>query len=527
MATYDVILIGTGAGGGTLLHALADTGLRILVLERGDFLPREPQNWDPAAAFLTGRYKTNESWRDRDGRAFHPGMHYGVGGNTKVYGAALFRLREHDFERVVHHGGVSPAWPLRYTDFEPWYTAAEQLYEVRGDRGADPTEPWASRPYAFPRVEHEPRIQQLHDDFARIGLRPFHVPLGVRLDARRPQQSACIRCATCDGFPCLVQGKSDAETMCVRPALARENVTLLTGARVVQLLTNGSGTAVRSVVVERAGQREEYAGEIVVAACGAVNTAALLLRSANDKHPHGLANRSGVVGRHYMCHLNSVALALSRHPNPTVFQKTIAVNDYYWRGPDSDRPLGHLSMVGKSDRVALRAEAPWFAPGFVLDGMARHSLDFWLTSEDLPDADNRVRLDADGGIVLDYRPNNLAAHAGLLRALKRALAAIAANRAGWRDRSVVLAKRIPLAGVAHQCGTVRFGSDPTTSALDLDCKAHDLDNLYVVDGSFFVSSGAVNPALTIMANALRVGHHLRRRLGVGSASSDALVGAGR
>jgi len=524
MEHYDVILIGTGAGGGTLLHKLAPSGLRILVLERGDFLPREPQNWDPAAVFLEGRYKTDESWLDRDGRTFSPGTHYGVGGNTKVYGAALFRFRERDFERVAHHGGVSPAWPLRYADFEPYYTAAEQLYEVRGDRGADPTEPWAGGPYPFPRVEHEPRIQQLHDDLCGIGLRPFHVPLGIRYDAARALQSPCIRCGTCDGFPCLVQGKSDADVLCVRPAMSLPNVTVLTGAMVESLRTNASGTAVRSVVVQRGGEREEYSAEIVVAACGAVNSAALLLRSAGDKHPAGLANRSGVVGRNYMCHNNSVALAISRHPNPTVFQKTIAVNDFYFGAPGDELPLGHISMVGKADRVALRAEAPRFAPDFVLERMARHSVDFWLTSEDLPDPDNRVTIAADGRIALAYRPNNVTAHRRLLLRLKAALARIADRRGGFLERSLVLGKRIPLAGVAHQCGTVRFGADPTTSALDLHCRAHDVDNLYVVDGSFFVSSSAVNPALTIMANALRVGDHLLQRFAVGA---RALVGAAR
>lgn len=521
MQHHDVILIGTGAGGGTLLHALAPTGLRILVLERGGFLPREKQNWDPQSVFVDGRYKAKEQWLDRDGRPFHPGMHYGVGGNTKVYGAALLRFRERDFGAVQHFGGVSPAWPLDYSDFEPWYTAAEQLYRVRGERGVDPTEPWASKPYPFPRVEHEPRIQQLHDDLTGLGLRPFHLPLGVQLDALRPQQSACLRCNTCDGFPCLVQAKADAETLCVRPALSWPNVTLLTGARVERLRTNANGTAVTSVVVERDGVREEYAGSVVVVACGSVNSAALLLRSANERHPHGLANRSGVVGRHYMCHVNSVALAISRRENPTVFQKTIALNDFYFAGPDAARPLGHVSMVGKSDKVVLKAGAPKFAPGFVLDKMARHSLDFWLTSEDLPDPGNRVHLDADGRIVLDYTPNNLEAHAQLLTTLKGLLARIA--RKSPIDRSIVLAKRIPIEGVAHQCGTVRFGTDPTTSALDVHCKAHDLDNLYVVDGSFFVSSTAVNPALTIMANALRVGEHLRQRFG---ARSVAMAGAG-
>ncbi|HEX6813587.1 MAG TPA: GMC family oxidoreductase [Planctomycetota bacterium] len=516
MDHYDVVLIGTGAGGGTLLHKLAASGRRILVLERGGFLPRERANWDPGAVFRDGRYKTREEWRDARGRPFHPGTHYCVGGNTKVYGAALFRFRERDFEQVQHHGGVSPAWPIRYADLEPHYGEAEQLYRVRGDRGGDPTEPWASRPYPFPRVEHEPRIQQLHDDLVREGLRPFHVPLGIQLDQGRPD-SACIRCATCDGFPCLVQAKADSETLCVRPALRRENVTLLTGAVVQRLETNGAGTAVTRVVVERGGVREQYSGDLVVVACGAVNSAALLLRSANERHPHGLANGSGVVGRHYMSHLNSVMLMVGSEPNPTVFQKTIALNDWYFAAPGSELPLGHVSMVGKSDRVVLQAGAPWFAPSAALDWMARHAIDFWLTSEDLPQPENRVRLDGDGRIVLDYRPNNETAHRLLQRQLRAVLRRITRRRS--RIPPLFLSQRIPLAGVAHQCGTVRFGDDPRTSALDRDCKAHELDNLYVVDGSFFVSSSAVNPALTIMANALRVGDHLLQRLGAATTAA--------
>lgn len=515
MDHYDVILIGTGAGGGTLLHKLAHSGKRILVLERGGFLPREAQNWDAKSVFLEGRYKNAEEWLDAAGKPFTPGTHYYVGGNTKVYGAALFRMRERDFHRVVHHDGVSPAWPIEYGDLEPYYTEAEALYRVRGQRGEDPSEPRASKPYPFARVEHEPRIQRLHDDLAAEGLHPFHVPLGIQYDPARTALEPCIRCATCDGFPCLVDAKADADTLCVRPAARRANVTLLTDARVDRLLTDGSGRSVRKVEVTRGGQREEYSADIVVVACGAVNSAALLLRSWSNQHRNGLANSSGVVGRHYMAHVNSVMLAVSREPNPTVFQKTIAVNDFYFGGDDSNLPLGHISMVGKSDKVVLKAGAPPFAPGVVLDWMAKHALDFWLTTEDLPSPDNRVRLDHEGRIVLDYRPNNLEAHRRLQRRLKQTLRAIAKRKSAWPLQHLFLSERIPLAGVAHQCGTVRFGSDPTTSALDLNCKAHDLDNLYVVDGSFFVSSAAVNPALTIMANALRVGQHLLERLHAG------------
>jgi choline dehydrogenase-like flavoprotein len=509
---YDVIIIGSGAGGGTLVHRLAPSGLRILLVERGDFVPRETQNWSTRAVNVDARYNTREVWHDKDGKPLHPHTNYYVGGNTKFYGAALFRLRREDFGELRHVGGVSPAWPVSYDELEPYYTEAERLYHVHGARGEDPTEPAASGPYPHPAVSHEPRIQKLHDDLARIGHQPFHVPLGIMLNEHNRHQSACIRCATCDGHPCLVNAKSDAAVVCVEPALAYPNVTLLTNAYVSRLETNATGTAVSRVHVERDGQHETYTAEIVVSACGAINSAALLLRSASDHHPRGLANGSDTVGRHYMGHVNSVLLAISREPNPSVFQKTLALNDYYFASREWEFPMGHISFVGKLDAVTLSAGAPPIVPGFTLELMARHSLDFWLTSEDLPEPANRVTLDRNGQIVLAYQPNNEEAHQRLIGRLKYLLEHLDCHP-HLLPRNLFVGQRIPLAGVAHQNGTVRFGDDPTTSALNRDCRAHEVDNLYVVDASFFPSCGAVNPALTIMANSLRVGDHLLERLG--------------
>lgn len=511
-SSYDVLIVGSGAGGGTLAHRLAAAGKRILLLERGGYVPREKDNWSSLATVKNGKYNTSEIWHDKDGQPLHPHTNYNVGGNTKFYGAALFRLREEDFGELRHHGGVSPEWPLSYRDFEPYYTEAEQLYQVHGERGVDPTDPWASAAYPHPAISHEPRIQQLADDFARIGLRPFHTPLGVRLDERNPRNSPCIRCETCDGFACLLGAKADAQTICVDPALATGHVTLLTNAKVEKLETSTSGREVTRVIVTRDGQREEYSAAIVVLACGAINSAALLLRSANARHPDGLANGSGMVGRHYMGHTNSVLFAISIHPNKTVFQKTLSVNDYYLSGGEEfPYPMGHISFVGKFDGTMFSAGAPKIVPGMTLDLMAKHSLDFWLTSEDLPDPENRVTLDRDGGIVLSYTPNNLTGHQRLIQRLKEMV-----KEADCQDHliphNLFVGDRIPLAGVAHQNGTIRFGRDPKSSALDTNCRAHDVDNLYVVDGSFFPSSAAVNPALTIIANALRVGDHLKERL---------------
>ena len=517
---YDVIIIGTGAGGGTLAYKLAPTGKKILILERGGFIPREKDNWSSRAVNVEAKYHTKEVWQDKDGNPLHPHTNYYVGGNTKFFGAALFRLRKEDFGEIRHSGGVSPAWPLSYDELEPYYTRAEQLYHVHGQRGEDPSEPPARTSYPLPPVSHEPRMQQLSDDFARLGLRPFHTPLGIMLDEQNPHKSRCIRCNTCDGFPCLVYAKSDAQVVCVDPALEHHNVTLLTQAYVSRLETSPSGRAVTAVQVERNGVKETYSGDLVVVSCGAINSAALLLRSANDTHPRGLANSSDVVGRHYMGHVNSVLMAVSKCPNPTIFQKTLSVNDFYLPSPAWEYPMGHISFVGKLDGDTLKAGAPALVPGFTLDLMATHSLDFWLTSEDLPDPNNRVTLDRDGNIVLAYKPNNDAGHKRLIATLEGLMKQQTkctihghACHQGLFARNLFIGQRIPLAGVAHQNGTIRFGRDPKTSALDANCKAHDLDNLYVVDASFFPSSGAVNPALTIMANALRVGDQLLERLG--------------
>jgi choline dehydrogenase-like flavoprotein len=513
---YDFIIIGSGPGGGTLAHALAPSGKKILILERGDYLPREPENWDSESVFVESRYHAKETWKDKDGHDLHPGIHYFVGGNSKVYGAALFRLRERDFEELVHHDGISPAWPLKYADFAPYYDRAEQLYEVHGTHGIDPTGPPAGMPYPFPALAHEPRIQQLHDDLAAEGLHPFPLPVGVRLLEKNLtplHESKCVRCSTCDGFPCLVDAKSDAQKMSVEPALAYPNVSLRTNAKAVRLRTNDSGSEVTGVDIESDTGPATLRAHVVIVACGAINSAVLLLRSANERHPNGLANGSGVVGRNYMRHNNSAVIAVSKEPNPTKFQKTLGLNDYYFGEPGWEFPLGHIQMLGKSDATQIKGGAPaWipFKPDFAFDIVAKHGLDFWLTSEDLPSMDDGVTLDRDGTIRLTLTPNNMTGHIRLRARLEGMLNAIGCHST-LLPRSLYLGKTIPIEGTAHQVGTVRFGPDPATSALDVDCKAHEIDNLYVVDGSFFVTAGAVNPALTIVANALRVAERIGER----------------
>jgi choline dehydrogenase-like flavoprotein len=524
MTHYDVIVIGSGAGGGTLVRHLAPSGKRILLLERGDWLRREPQNWQAQDVFVDGRYVSPDDWYYGNGEPFQPQVHYFVGGATKLYGAALYRLRREDFGELRHHDGVSPAWPISYEQMEPHYTRAEQLYQVHGARGEDPTEPSASAPYPYPAISHEPRIQQLSDDLAKAGLHPFHAPCGILLDEGNPPYSTCVRCDNCDGFPCLVHAKSDAEVISVRPALEHENVTLLTGAQAVRLECNSPGTAVTGVVVERDGQRETFEADIVVASCGAANSAKLLLASACDSHPNGLANGSDQVGRNYMFHNSQAVLALSMEENPTVFQKTLGVNDFYFSGgEDFDLPLGNIQMVGKSQAPMFRGEKPGetrLAPTWTLEKIAHHAVDFWLSTEDLPRAENRVTLARDGNIMISYAASNEEPKRRLYHQLKEMLADLGMHHGHLLPHHAYLKNEIPVAGCAHQAGTCRFGTDPNSSVLNADCRAHELDNLYVVDTSFFPSIGAVNPALTAMANALRVGDHLLDRLSVPRPQSE-------
>ena len=497
---------------------LATTGKRILLIERGDYLRRGRENWDSKAVFVDAIYQASETWTSAEGEAFHPGLHYYVGGNSKVYGGVLFRLRERDFDCVQHPDGIAPEWPIKYDVFEPYYQAAEELFHVHGLRGEDPFEPPARKPYAYPPVNHEPRIQELADGLARMGHHPFHLPVGVLLteDGTTPRpDSPCVRCDAFDGYPCATNGKADAQVICVDPALRdHPNLTLMTNSYVEKLVTDPAGRTVTGAEVVRGDMRIVISADIFVVACGALSSALLMLRSASDTHPDGLANQSGQVGRNYMRHNNATVLAISKTPNPTKFQKTLGLNDFYFGSDDWGFPLGHIQMVGKSDGVQVHGEGlprllHWL-PEMPFDKLAQHSIDFWLTSEDLPRPENRVYY-KDRRVCLDLTESNMEGHHRLRHKLRDLC-----NRLDIHphllDRQLYVGKNTPIGGTAHQAGTMRFGTDPSTSVLDVDCKAHQLDNLYVTDASFFPSIGAVNPTLTIIANALRVSDRITARL---------------
>jgi len=501
----DVIIIGSGAGGGTLARALAPSGLSILILERGDYLPREPANWDAKTVFNTHRYHTDEQWLDGAGKRFNPVTGYHVGGNTKFYGAAILRRRLADFTARQHVDGKTPAWPIHYEDLAGYYDQAETWYYAHGEAGVDPTEPPRAA-YPYPPMKHEPRIQGIYEALRASGLHPFALPLAIQRNDEHPDKNPCIRCNTCDGFPCQLHAKGDAEVCGIAPALAYANVRLLTGTRANRLIA-GPDKRISALEVEGPDESRRYHARVYVLAAGAVNSATLLLRSGNEDHPNGLANASGQVGRNYMCHLNSACIAIDpRRKNPTVFQKTLAINDFYDNSlePDFPYPLGHIQNLGKVTPEILRAQRPYF-PNKLCRWVANHSVDWWLTTEDLPDPDNRVTLTANQAIQLHYRPNNEAEHHRLQARWKKEL-----HQLGF---PLVFFQRMDISAVVHQVGTLRFGVDPQQSVFDPGCRSHEIDNLYVADASFMPSISAVNPSLTIMANALRVAEILRHRLG--------------
>ncbi|HTT09442.1 MAG TPA: GMC family oxidoreductase [Burkholderiaceae bacterium] len=496
---FDVVIIGSGVGGGAIALSLMPTGARILLIERGPRLPREAQNRDAEAVFVEQRYRTNETWFDGRGRPFRPGQYYFVGGHTKFYGCAMFRFRERDFEEVEHEEGISPAWPIRYADLEPYYGRAERLFGVRGQAGAEPTDPPRSTPYPHPPVPHEPVIADMFARLQALGLRPAPMPAAIDFGPG----GRCERCGTCDAFPCRIDAKGDAEICLVDPALRQPNVTLWTESLVTRLITDDSGRRVVAAEVRRkeSSGTQRVHGRLFVLAAGAINSAVLLQRSATPRHPNGLANSSGVVGRHYMNHNCTAFLTLDPlRVNETKFPKTLYVNDFYFGGSASSRPLGNLQLLGKIQEPMLRGPMRW-APRTLRAWTARHSVDWYVMSEDLPHTESTVRPRGADSIEMRWHRTNLRSHRRWVETARRLL-----KQAGL---PIVLSRPFGEDTPSHQCGTVRFGTDPATSALDPLCKAWDHDNLYVVDAGFFPSSAALNPALTVAAQALRVGEHLR------------------
>jgi choline dehydrogenase-like flavoprotein len=491
----DVVVIGSGMGGASFAAGLAPSGARILILERGERLVDRPEMRDGRAIYQRGIFRPKETWFDAAGEAFNPGNYYYVGGNTKLYGAVLIRFRAQDFAPIQYREGATPGWPFGYDELEPWYARAEALYQVRGALDQDPTEPAHSTPYPFAPVPDEPAIAAVRERLAKVGMHPFSLPLGVDIDrwltkAKTPW----------DGFPDSDTGKMDAETCGLKAALAYDNVTMETGAKVVRLETDSAGKRIETVVYESQGETRRLNPKFVVLAAGAVNSALLLLASATGAMPRGLANRADQIGRHFMNHNSSAALAIDPfNRNDSIYQKTIGLNDFYLDDGRGGPPLGNVQLLGKISGAILKSQLRW-APEFALDIMARHAVDFYFMSEDLPSPDSRVRLDG-SRVVLDWRPSNMSAQNGLIARMREVLRA-----AGF---PIVLVKPFDRRTPSHQCGTIRMGRDSAKAAVDPYGRAFDHPNLFVVDAAVLPTSAGVNPSLTIAALALRAANHVR------------------
>jgi choline dehydrogenase-like flavoprotein len=499
-AHYDIVIIGSGAGGGTIARALAPTGRRILVVERGGTFDREPANWDPAAVWIEQRYRTKERWLGPSGE-FQPNTHYGVGGNTKFWGTVLYRLRAEDFEATAHADGESPAWPIGYEDLAPYYDRAESMYHVHGQAGADPTDP-PRGPFPYPAVPHTLGMQRLIERLRGQGLHPSPLPLGL---IRPGEQGGCRLCDTCNSFLCQIGAKSDAETCGILPARESGHVEVRERTLATRLVSDRARRRVVAVEVETDGTRSRIEGDLFIVSCGAVNSAALLLRS-------DVANSSRLAGRHYMAHVTTMYSAVGWgdvKSGPHDFHKTVAINDFYRAGGGRSYPLGHIQSQGSIHPEMIIGGAPnVFERGVRIVNRLRprsfkdwtdHSSQWLAMTEDRPIASNRVTLEGDR-IRLAYRPSNLRAHRELRDRVSKMLRAC-----GLFPFPVSFG----LVNTTHQCGTLRFGHDPATSVLDPWCRTHDVRNLFVVDASFFPSAGAVNPGLTIVAQALRVADHIR------------------
>ncbi|QRM57447.1 GMC family oxidoreductase [Sinorhizobium sp. BG8] len=493
----DIVIIGSGIGGATIAAGLASTGASILILEAGGHIEDRPENRDQRAIFQRGHFRPKETWYEADGEEFNPGNYYNVGGNSKFYGAVLVRYRREDFDEMQHREGVSPAWPFPYEELEPWYSMAEQMYQVRGALDEDPTEPHHSRPYAFPPVPDEAPIADVRARLKARGMHPYSLPLGVDIDRWLKKGQT-----PWDAHPNSFDGKMDAETVALALALQHGNVRLQTNSTVTRLETSPDGKRIATVHFTRDGEARTVSPKLVILSAGAVQSSVLLLRSADGKNPTGLANSSDQVGRNFMNHNSSAVLAMSPwYRNTSIYQKTFGFNDFYLSDGNGGPPLGNVQLLGRISGAILKANMP-SVPEWLLNRISAHAIDFYAMSEDIPHPESRIMVNGDR-IVLKWHRTNWDAHLDLVAKLKTVL-----KSAGF---PIVLSRPFDKKTPSHQCGTIRMGNDPATSPLDVYCRAYDHPNLFVVDASFLPTSAAVNPALTIASQALRVADHITEK----------------
>ncbi|MEI1746556.1 GMC family oxidoreductase [Acinetobacter baumannii] len=493
----DIVIIGSGIGGSSLAYSLADSGKRIVILERGEYLKDTFEARDDASIFLKGFYKSSEVWEGTDGEKFLPGNYYYVGGNSKFYGAVMYRYRAEDFKPRKHMEGSAPGWPIPYSEVEPWYEQAEELFKVHGKAGEDKTDPPRANSYRYDPVPDEPAIASVRMRLKKAGVNPTTLPLAIDIEKwldRAP--------TGWDAFPNTGLGKIDAEVGPLARALTYPNVSLITDARVLRLETDISGEKITSATYIKDGKEYQIHADIFAVAAGAVQSAALLLRSANKIYPTGLANSSDQVGRNFMNHNTTALIAIDpRAENTSVYQKTLAFNDFYNKDPETGFPLGNVQLLGHITGNILKANLPSLFPLWLSNLIARYSYGWFLTSEDLPNPESRVMV-RNGQIVMHWVRSNMKAHNELIKRTRAVM-----KKAGF---PIVLTHTFGRKTTSHQCGTARLGNDPKTSVVSPNCQSHDISNLYITDASVLPTSAAVNPALTIAALALKAGAAIKQ-----------------
>ena len=490
---YDVIVIGSGAAGGTIAGQLAASGKRILLLERGGVMPLSDQNVADVDLFRKDRYHPGEQWFGTDGDPFSPQTIYALGGNSKIWGGVLERMREREFGGLPLQEGAAPNWELSYEDFAPYYDRAEELYRVHGEAGVDPTEPGRTGPYCHRPRSFEPWVAELRAALERQGTHPYALPLSWSESAEDPT--------------------GDAELFGVDLAKQASNVSIRDRVKVRRLHVNPSGNEVRAVEAEVDGHAWLFSGDLVVLAAGAINSAAILLRSATEHHSRGLANGSDQVGRNLMKPQLTSIIQLAAAANSGRYGRSLGITDYLWGDSNVSFPLGSIASGGGVLQDALFAESPpvlslvtKLMPNFGLEQLAARSVTWWAMSPVLPDAHNRVTLRGNH-LQIHYLPNNREAHDRLVYRWIDTLKKVENDPLCHVVKPAPTHPRgeAPLTVMGSVCGTCRMGSNPATSVVDLQGRSHELANLYVADASVFPSCPAVGMGLTVIANALRIG----------------------